>query len=334
MAADGASQHLRTARVARRRTRGSSPASRSAPPNTGAGSCRRATAGRRGSPPRPPRPPRGCSRRGRPRAGRRGASPSSASSSYDHSIVARSVRWRSGASRAPPVNSGSRCSSRSRIWAGESAFTRAAASSSASGRSSRRRQISATAIVAAEVRFDRPRPRQRRSRRPPDGPSGGTGYSCSPLTWRGSRLVTSRSSLGHAPSSPARSVRRLHHVLEVVEEQQRRGLADVLGQSVPRSDRLPRRLQHERRVAKWSERHPEDTAGIALRRRRGRLQREPRLPARLRGRSASAGERLPARPARAPHRSSRSRPRKGVAGMGRFVRCRLLSGGKSPSPSW
>ena len=31
------------------------------------------------------------------------------SSSYDQSIVARSVRWRSGRSRAPPVSRGSRC---------------------------------------------------------------------------------------------------------------------------------------------------------------------------------------------------------------------------------
>ena len=144
-AGGGGPRHLRTARVARWRTRGSSPASRSAPLKTGAGSCRPVTAGRRGSRPRPPRPPRACSRRGRPRAWRRGAVSVSGSSSYDHSIVARSVRWRSGASRAPPVNSGSRCSSRSRICRGESAFTRAAASSSASGRSSRRPQISATA---------------------------------------------------------------------------------------------------------------------------------------------------------------------------------------------
>ena len=71
--------------------------------------------------------------------------------------------------------------------------------------------------------------------------------------------------------------RRLGQVLEVVEEQQHRRVADVLGQPIPRSDRLPRRLQHELRVAQWSERNPEDTAGVALRRRGGRLQREPRL---------------------------------------------------------
>ena len=149
-----------TARVARRRTRGSSPASRSAPPSAGAGSCRRATAGRRGSRPTTSsaasrvQPPRKTASRAKSDFS------SSVSRSYDHSIVARSVRCRSGASRAPPVKSGSRCSSRSRIWAGESAFTRAAASSSASGRSSRRRQISRDGVVAAEVRFDRPRPRE------------------------------------------------------------------------------------------------------------------------------------------------------------------------------
>ena len=107
----------RSARAARRRTRGSSPASRSAPPSTGAGSCRRATAGRRGSRPTTSsaasrvQPPRKTASRAK-----RSFS-SSVSRSYDHSIVARSVRWRSGASRAPPVRSGSRCSSRSRICA-------------------------------------------------------------------------------------------------------------------------------------------------------------------------------------------------------------------------
>ena len=64
-----------TPRAARPRTRGSSPASSSARPCGGGGSCRRATGACRGRPRRPPRPPRACSRRGRRRGVRRAAAP-------------------------------------------------------------------------------------------------------------------------------------------------------------------------------------------------------------------------------------------------------------------
>ena len=91
---------------------------------------------------------------------------------------------------------------------------------------------------------------------------------------------------GTCGQQPSEIVRGPQHVLEVVEEQQRRGLANVFSQSVPRPDRLPRRLEDESRVAKWSERHPKDTAGMAVRCRRRRLQGEPRLPG-----AARAGQR-------------------------------------------
>ena len=71
--------------------------------------------------------------------------------------------------------------------------------------------------------------------------------------------------------------RRFGQVLEVVEEQQHRVVPDVLAQLSPRSDRLPRRLQHELRVAQRSERNPEDARGVAVGRLRDCLQREPRL---------------------------------------------------------
>ena len=58
--------------------------------------------------------------------------------------VALSVCWRSSADRLPAVSTARQSPSRSAICAGESAPTRAAASSSASGIPSSRRQISAT----------------------------------------------------------------------------------------------------------------------------------------------------------------------------------------------
>ena len=67
------------------------------------------------------------------------------SSSWLQSIVARSVCWRAGASRAPAPNARSAVSRRSAISAGDSSSQRAAASSIASGSPSTRRQISATA---------------------------------------------------------------------------------------------------------------------------------------------------------------------------------------------
>ncbi len=123
-------------------------------------------------------------------------------------MVARSVRWRSGTSRAPPVRSGRRCSSRERICSGVSAFTRAAASSSASGRSSRRRQISDTERFVWKSALTA-RARARKKPTPSSWAKGGTAYSCSALRWSGSRLVTSSSSRGHSarsvPSSAAAS---------------------------------------------------------------------------------------------------------------------------------
>ncbi len=68
----------------------------------------------------------------------------SSSRSYDHSIVARSVCWRGSASR-PALSRSSLWASRSRSCSGVKTTVRAAASSSASGRLSRRAQSSMTA---------------------------------------------------------------------------------------------------------------------------------------------------------------------------------------------
>ena len=63
----------------------------------------------------------------------------------DQAMVARRVCWRGGRSRGPAVSRSRARSRRSRIASGVRTLTRAAASSSARGRPSRRRQISATA---------------------------------------------------------------------------------------------------------------------------------------------------------------------------------------------
>ena len=81
------------------------------------------------------------------------------SRSWLQAIVARSVCCRSGRSRAPPVSSGRRFSSRASSAAGASRRTRAAASSMASGSPSSRWQIAAIAAAFSvghrEIGFDR-----------------------------------------------------------------------------------------------------------------------------------------------------------------------------------
>ena len=91
------------------------------------------------------KPPRNtASRRNNTRSG-------SVSSACDQSTEARRVCWRRTAVRAPPVSNRNRSCRPSRISASDSARTRAAASSIASGMPSRRRQISATAAALSSV---------------------------------------------------------------------------------------------------------------------------------------------------------------------------------------
>ena len=148
------------------------------------------------------------------------------SRSCDHSIVERSVRWRGSASR-PPVNRSRRWERRSRICAGARTFARAAASSIASGISSRARQSSWTASSASarpcagDEELDRVR--------------------------LGERLHLVLDLAADAEALPARREdrevrtgldevgerrRRLDHLLEVVEDEEHLALADVLGEAV------------------------------------------------------------------------------------------------------
>ena len=141
------------------RTRGSSPACRSARPS-GCSICRTrlwSTSALspaeyiRGSCRRPPRPPPASSRqRTPPVAGTGAARPLAAGRSSRRSWRASSAAGRR-ASRGPPVSSGSRCSSRSSSACGVSSLIRAAASSIASGRPSSRAQMPATAEAFSVV---------------------------------------------------------------------------------------------------------------------------------------------------------------------------------------
>ncbi len=138
---------------------------------------------------------------GEDRQPRKSACSSSPSRSKLQPIVSRSARCRSGASREPEVSSSSGCSSRARIPVGESIFTRAAASSIASGRQSRCSQISALAARSAssgENRGARLGPARGTRSRQRRGQSGSSGSSCSPPTRSRVRLVTTAFKFGLA----------------------------------------------------------------------------------------------------------------------------------------
>ena len=119
----------------------------------------------------------------------------SASNPKLHSTVARSVCCRGSRDRLTPPGTSDPAARRAASSAGGRACTRAAASSIASGRPSRRRQISAAAGAAPASRT-KPRigqagpvPRTAPARRPRPGVA--TGRTCSPVTPSSSRPVAS-----------------------------------------------------------------------------------------------------------------------------------------------
>ena len=138
-------------------------------------------------------------------------------------MVARRVRWRSGASRGPPARIERGRSSSSNSSGGGSSRTRAAASSIASGRPSSRRQISATAwALALESAKAESAARARRV----NSVTAGTSASA----WSGEQLglpIWLSSALpGHpaaAPGTPARprSRSRLRLVISAARRGQR-----------------------------------------------------------------------------------------------------------------
>ena len=173
-------------RAARRRTRGSSRASRSAPRFSAAArllstsDCSSVRGRRR----RRARPLRACSRRGRRQsqrtaaALRRRAARTTTRSSRAASLARRRRRGRPRAGRAARA-------SRSRICAGESTAVRAAASSTASGRSSSRRQSSSIIVGRAPAT---PARAAEELDAPPARRAAAPGYSTSPGTRSSSRL--------------------------------------------------------------------------------------------------------------------------------------------------
>ncbi len=106
------------------------------------------------------------------------------------SIDRRPERLLSGRGGSAALRRSRRSERRSRICVGERAFVRAAASSTASGSSSRRAQSSAISTRGSSWE------RSQKSATASDAVSGGTGYSTSPCTRSSSRLVTNRPRFG------------------------------------------------------------------------------------------------------------------------------------------
>ena len=188
-------------------------------PRSGSGSCRRATRARRGR--RRPRSPSGIRdgqrRLGRPAAGedapgaRTAGAPRRDSRSWLQAMAPRSVRWRSGRSRAPPARSRLR-PSRSRIErrAEEPDARRGQLDAPAAGRRGARRSPGSS-----------PAPRRRgrgpggargarstNSATPASTSSGGTGCPRSPPIRSSSRLVTRTRTSGAPRTMRATTSRR------------------------------------------------------------------------------------------------------------------------------
>ncbi len=152
---------------------------------------------------RPPQPPRACSRQQRPIAGRRAAAPrlrggrSSTRSSPERPLAL----GRSGAAgqERQPLFEPREDLRRARAPSPARRRARVRAGGRRGGGRSRRplRRPAKSGLTA--------RARARKKSTPSSCANGGTGYSCSPARWSGSRLVTSSSRWGHAASSAASS---------------------------------------------------------------------------------------------------------------------------------
>ena len=269
---------------------------------------------------------RACSRPRRRRGGRRAVSPRRrAGRTTTRSSPAASAG--AGSASRPPLRRSSRCESRSRICAGERALVRAAASSTASGSESRRAHSSAISSDGSSCA------RSQKSATASGSASGGTANSTSPCTRRSSRLVHEQGEVGAAGEERRELRRRRDHLLEVVEEQEQLALADVLGETVPRAERLGDRLRDERGIAKGGEPDPEDPCFVVGDERGGGLDARDGS-CRSRPGPVSVTRRAPPAMRASTSSSSRSRPTKELAGRGRLVFEIVLSGGKEPSPSW
>ena len=351
----------RARRAARARTRGSSRASRSAARRRrsrpgGRGSCRRARRRRRA----PRRTRARAARRRPPRRSRASMPPTKTPSRANERLAAvveqvvapvdRVAERRPAPLAAAGEQRRAARSSRPTIASGVSSFTRAAASSIASGMPSSRRQISATASAFSSVSSklglaacarstkscdggaSRPSPSPRRRARA----SGGTGVLA--LAAHAQRRPARHEHLqprrGREQLGDER--RRRQHLLEVVEHEQRRLVAEALARSPSTSGRLGvSRTPSSSAIAVPTSSGPAPatrstkyaSVELVLRASRG-LEREPRLAG-----AAEPGQRdephgRPPSSARPPA-SSASRPTSGVASTGRFERVRRAAGAAS-----
>ena len=271
------------------------------------GSCRRARRASPGRTRRPLRPLRASSRRRTPP----GARTSSCSCRLEQVVAPgdrRAQRLLSlRASRAPPVRSGSRCSSR------------ASRASGGSDLHARRRQLDRErqAVEAAADLGDRAVGREvgadgagslvKRATASSSG-NGGTGYCCSSVRRSGSRLVASSLRLLEAGDELGEARRAAEDLLHVVEQQQRPAVAQVAGEIGPCAPTVCAIVGSTRSESwiSWSA-DPPDVLEL-VRGLGGELQRETRLPGCRAGRRASAGAaRAAARPPRpAPARGRRA----------------------------
>ena len=173
-----------------------------------------------------------------------------------HSTVARRVRCRSGRSTAPVPSASSEAASRSSSAGGSSSRVRAAASSMASGRPSRRRQISATAAALPSVRAKPGRTARARSTNSAtagEDSSSATEAAPEPARQRQDRVFPLGPQPEHraaggqdrqlraAGQQLAQVGRDLDHLLQVVQDQQPGAVAERLGQRLCRRAR-PRQV--------------------------------------------------------------------------------------------
>ena len=219
---------------------------------------------------RPPRRPPARSRRRRRQDGRRATAHRSRGGHTDHAIVVRSVCCRGSASR-PPLSRSSCSESRSRICCGVSARARAAASSTARGRESRRAAQLGDRVVRLEPRalaeeLHRLLLSERR-------------HLVLDLAAHAQQLSGGDDELqvGAGVDERGKLGCCLDDLLQIVEHEQELTLTDVGGQAVLAAQHLSHLLADESGVTERRQPHPVDARLEVGHELRGRLDGKPRL---------------------------------------------------------
>ncbi len=155
-------------------------------------------------------------------------------------------------------------------------MTRAAANSSASGRSSRRRQIPWTASSASKSGLSA----RALARKKPTASSRLEGRHGVFLLAPDVERFPARDEDGQPRTGGEQTGDvggRFDHLLEVVEEEEQPPGGDVVRQAVLGAERLGGSLEHDRWVAQRRQRDPPDPVGEGVGRETGSLQGEPGL---------------------------------------------------------